>query len=284
MFTILFYCLSLLSIYASALPLNNDQQTVLQHTSSTVEQVALDLKPYVIPSTIINSYTLSNSLTDYYESIVDQVMETTIDDIITSAPHSYTLLYPDHVNDCQASLCPFIHALRDHLNFMRANLIASVRPLVDSNLPTLPLKMTSSSNDDLASTAHIMATQLTETLIVLNQRMSIQLGLIINANDAADIIIRQSVPLTNSEPRHSRHQRRSTSSSSAYTRRAPNKSSWNSEVTDYYNDKQQSKATKAMTEWLHLWLSEIESILYAQFDDRIQDVIQAIMEDFLVEE
>ncbi|KAI8085048.1 uncharacterized protein BX664DRAFT_360838 [Halteromyces radiatus] len=281
--SILFFVSSFF-FYVSALPLQKDEQTILSSPQ-------VDLKPYVIPSTPINSYMLSNSLTDYYESIVDQVMETTIDDIISSAPHSYTLLYPDHVNDCQASLCPFIHALRDHLNFMRANLIASVRPLVDSNLPALPLKMTSSTNnnkyktkndDHLASTAHAIASQLTETLTVLNQRMSIQLGLIVNAKEAADIIIRQSVPFTNSEKQQPRHRRRrirlTISSSSSFT------TSWNSDESDYYNERQQSDATKAMTEWLHLWLSEIESILYAQFDDRIQDVSQSIMEDFLIED
>ncbi|KAI8330100.1 hypothetical protein BC941DRAFT_475863 [Chlamydoabsidia padenii] len=71
MLSTLFYFISFVFLYTSALPLKNDQQTVLQHTSSppTTEP---DLSPYVIPSTAINSYTLSNSLTHYYESIVDQ--------------------------------------------------------------------------------------------------------------------------------------------------------------------------------------------------------------------
>jgi hypothetical protein len=95
MLSTLLYSISFIVLSVSALPLQHDQQTVLQHTSIATKEKP-DLSPYVIPSTTINSYTLSNSLTDYYESIVDQVMETTIDDIITSAPHSYTLLYPDH--------------------------------------------------------------------------------------------------------------------------------------------------------------------------------------------
>ncbi|KAI9306685.1 hypothetical protein BJ944DRAFT_177826 [Cunninghamella echinulata] len=241
---------------------------------------------------------LSNSLTDYYENIVDQVMETTIEDIISSAPHTYTLIYPDHVSDCQASLCPFLHALRDHLNFMRANLIASVRPLVDSNLPSLPLRMIKNNNKDTLDTVTItspnIANQLSEAIIVLNQRISFQLGLIINANEASDIIIRQSVPLTNSEQ----------SSSLSSNKRLPSKSmdtvndddmdmnelimmdddfNWNKDEIEFYNEKQQSKSTKSMIEWLHIWLSDIEGTLYSQFDERIQDVIQSIMEDFLVE-
>ncbi|CAO3622169.1 unnamed protein product [Cunninghamella blakesleeana] len=273
----IFYILSFFTVYIFTLPVNiKDDQTVLSISDTTT---TVDLSPYVIPSTQINSYMLSNSLTDYYENIVDQVMETTIEDIISSAPHSYTLIYPDHVSDCQASLCPFLHALRDHLNFMRANLIASVRPLVDSNLPSLPLKMTKNTKYELSATASNIANQLSETIIVLNQRISFQLGLIINANEASDIIIRQSVPLTNSEQ-----------SSNGFRNRHPLKSNmkvdnddWNNDEIEFYNEQQQSKSTKSMIEWLFIWLSDIEGTLYSQFDERIQDVIQSIMEDFLIE-
>ncbi|ORX57071.1 hypothetical protein DM01DRAFT_1334627 [Hesseltinella vesiculosa] len=234
--------LALFSTLSLALPV----QKVFDSAASD----EIDLTPYVISSSHINSYMLSNSLTDYYESIVDQVMESSMTDIIRSAPHSYKLFYPDHVTDCKASVCPFMHALSDHLNLMKSNLVASVRPLVDANLPTLPLKMTpakaNSKNVDFVK----VATQLSEALNVLNQRMALHLGLIINANEAADIIIRQSVPLPNSEQ--------------------PSE-----------ND---TKATKAMTEWLHLWLMEIEGVFYSQFDERIQDITQSILEDVLIEE
>ncbi|KAI8059284.1 hypothetical protein BC940DRAFT_338276 [Gongronella butleri] len=239
-------------------PIRHDQAVFDAPAPDTGAQ-NVDLKPYVLSSTHINSYMLSNSLTDYYEAIVDQVMETSIGDIISSAPHSYMLFYPDHVSGCQASVCPFIHALGDHLNLMKSNLVASVRPLVDAHLPTLPLKMMPATNEAKTVDVVQVANQLSEAMNILNQRMALHLGLIINANEAAEIIIRQSVPLTNSEH---------TSDASEYAD----------------THKTATKATKAMTEWLHLWLSEIEGVFYSQFDERIQDVIQSILEDFLVEE
>lgn len=45
-----------------------------------------------------------------------------------------------------------------------------------------------------------------------------------------------------------------------------------------------SKAADAMTNWLSSWLSDIEQILSVEFDERVQDATQSILEDFLVDE
>ncbi|ORZ12693.1 hypothetical protein BCR42DRAFT_75513 [Absidia repens] len=273
MLVIATYFVSLLFFYVLALPLKKDQQTVLEQTSAVLEYESTILPSSTIPLPKVISHTLSTGLTDYYENIVDQVMETTIDDIITAAPHAYDLLYPGY--DCQVSTCSFISTLRDHLNLMRANLIASVHPLFDSNLPVLLSKLTLSNNDDdFTGTADTMTNQVMELLIVLNQRLSIQLGLIINANDAARIIIHQSVPHHSSKRQFSRTRRRR-SSSKQFSWHAHENLSWNSDGVNNYKD----RANKALTEWLHLWLSDIENILYTQFDDRIEDVIRNAIAD-----
>ncbi|CAO3596598.1 unnamed protein product [Absidia cylindrospora] len=267
MLAIATYFVSLLFFYVLAIPLKKDQQTVLQQASAVLEYETTILPPSTVPSPKVISQTLSSDLTYYYENIVDQVMETTTNDIITSAPHAYDLLYPGY--DCQVSTCPFISTLHDHLNLMRANLIASVRPLFDCNLPALLSKSTLSNNDDYTSTADTMTNQMMEILIVLNQRLSIQLGLIINANNAASIIIHQSVPRTHSERRFSRT-RRHRSSSQTFSWHAHENLSWKSDGVNNYKD----RANKALTEWLRLWLSDIENTLYTQFDDRIEDIIR----------
>lgn len=101
------------------------------------------------------------------------------------------------------------------------------------------------------------------------------MGLIVNADDTADVIIRQSVPWNYSEHWGYRSRRRQLSSKT-FSRRAHEKLSWNSEATNNYDD----KANKALAEWLRLWLSDIENTLYTQFDECIEDVGRTVMDSF----
>lgn len=131
---------------------------------------------------------------------------------------------------------------------MRTNLLSSIRPLVESNL--LPPPSTTTTDRVGSSSKPVMISSISQLsddniLLALNRHLGFQLGLIVNADEAADIIISQSLPPQSSTTTIDR---------------------------------------KVMVEWLRSWLSSIDPILRIEFDQRVQDATQSILEDFLVDE
>ncbi|ORY94752.1 hypothetical protein BCR43DRAFT_516389 [Syncephalastrum racemosum] len=254
------------------------------------------------PNGMIHSDMLTSALSEYYENIVDQVVVTLIEDITSSAPYSYMSIY--HISPMKrgADRAPvrlFVHALRDHLNLMRANLLASIHPLVESNLPAIfsPLPSTLAANE------------LTEDILALNRHIGFQLGLIVNVNEAADIMIAQSMPRLNSEnsndneeddddayyddeQRHRvsvkvRWQQKSRQMLMTLRRHlVPSEDEQVEEMVlvDASQQEEESKESKALADWLRAWLAEIEQILVIEFDQRVQDATLSILEDFLVDD
>ncbi|SAL95467.1 hypothetical protein [Absidia glauca] len=208
----------------------------------------------------IDVATLSSSLGEYYEEITDQVMISFSRQLISDPANT-------HIS----------RSLEQQVHFLHSNLIASIQPLVDSNLPWVispPKKKEHAKkrslgtddddddddeedeeDDDDDESAHhqkkkkepipIWSIPLKKDLQVLNRRISTQLGKIIHANQTAYTMMLQAhisrphqVALSRSQPHP-----------------------W---------------------EWLAKKLMTIETTLNTEFNKRIQDVVQCIMEDFLI--
>ncbi|KAI8149702.1 hypothetical protein BJV82DRAFT_504432 [Fennellomyces sp. T-0311] len=200
----------------------------------------------VIPSSVA----VQNSLCEYYEDIVDQVMETVTESIFASASHSF-----------MTSLPSFVHTLGDHLTLVRSNLLASVRPLVESDLEVvLPIEKSS----ELA-----LYTRVNEAVIHLNQRLAEQLGQIVNVEESSNIIISQSLALV--AVLSSFFQSKEQQPVPMEEQRPRHRSIENNEAA-------------IMTRWLHSWLSEIPGILAVEFDKRMHEAVQSVLEDFLADE
>lgn len=208
----------------------------------------------------------------------------------------------------QPVLRSFVHALKDHLNLLRVNLLASVRPLVESNMAgVLP-----APGDTISRGGTISSAELTKDILSLNQRMGAQLGLIVNAREAADTIIDQSLPdspdlaqsTTDDEREPAQDNRRQLQQQQqqqhldtpfVFRRRQMIQRHQSRNLAriesllctvqhDFTHPPIDSKAADAMTNWLSSWLSDIEQILSVEFDERVQDATQSILEDFLVDE
>ena len=201
---------------------------------------------------------------------------------------------------CRTSFRSFVHALRDHLNLMRSNLLASIRPLVESNLPTIL-----EHKDRHTATAGVSG--LTEDILTLNQHIGNQLGLIANVDEAADIIISQSIPASLFEEQHQQLQQplpeqppRWRQGGDQLVMGGHPRQQLLPQDDDYADpllwldalrleqEQQQEEEERpesiALSNWLRSWLSEIQSILSVQFDERVQDATQSILEDFLLDE
>ncbi|KAG2215474.1 hypothetical protein INT45_003168 [Circinella minor] len=301
-------------------------------------------------TTSIDTLAMTNALSEYYENIVDQVMATLTKEITLSAPRSYMSIH--HYGSvrrgrCRMSLRSFVHDLRDHLNLMRANLLASIRPLVESNLPSvLPYTQeqhiqqqrrrrnmnynnnnnnNNDNNNDDDKDITVIGARLTEDILALNRHLGLQLGLILNVEEAADIIISQSMPTSVLLMEDATHHRESsshrTTAASFFWNNNNNKNTnqqqqlillastekksvsiYNNEVEDIdemdedealawletlrreSEEQEQRPESRALTHWLRSWLYEVEEILRVQFDERVQDATQLILEDFLVDD
>ncbi|KAG0167720.1 hypothetical protein DFQ30_005734 [Apophysomyces sp. BC1015] len=202
----------------------------------------------------IDAFVLTNTLCEYYENIVDQVMETITDEILTSAAHSSRTIQrldrPLH-DRCSISLDMFMNTLENQLYDVRSDLLASIRPLVEVHLP--PSFPDSFPTDD-ASPLPRMIADLTRDVNILNRRMGFELGQVINAEETTGIILRQSMPRCSAAIRFTRQK---------YV---------------YFDEYHKT------TTWLRSRLERIHRVLHIEFDARIKDAIQSITEDFLIDE
>ena len=183
----------------------------------------------------------------------------------------------------------------DHLTLVRSNLLASVRPLVQSDLQViLPIEKFSSS--ELA-----LYTRVNGAVIHLNQRLAEQLGHMINVDEAADIIISQSL-MDNRYLAHCTGQKSAKlqfeqlvavltsffNSPKANQRVEKAISSPSSTVMEQQQKPRhrsiENNEAVIMTQWLHSWLSEIPGILTIEFDKRMHEAVQSVLEDFLADE
>lgn len=164
-----------------------------------------------------------------------------------------------HIDKLRTSLSDLLASLSDHLNLMRVNLSASVRPLVELNIPWSLLSSNSATHAEL-----------TKSISALNQRMCDQLGVIVNAQETATLIIQQSLWHDNSQAPVG-HPIITTLSHILFL---PLKNG-NKQVTA-------SDEARVLTMWLRSWLAEIPQRLEIQCEERIEEAIQSILEDIVV--
>ncbi|KAI9012072.1 hypothetical protein CLU79DRAFT_436685 [Phycomyces nitens] len=189
---------------------------------ATLAWLALTATGLPIHTSTIDTLTLTNSLSDYYESIVNQVMETMTRDIVVSAPHTFMGIHS--------------HTLGD----LESNLPSHARPSLDT-------------------------AKLNDAIITLNHHISFQLDLILNPPNTARRVIQQSTRL-DSQMWDDRFVQRPIQMASSLA-----------------EDPTLREATE-LTSWLEGSLSEMGGILRVEFDGRVQDAMQSMMEDFLEDE
>ncbi|KAG2220460.1 hypothetical protein INT45_004202 [Circinella minor] len=266
---VVFVTTTLFNISTFAVPLEQQQHFVVSSSSSSPTNTM----------GISNNLAIENSLSEYYKDIVDQVMESVTESIFASASHSFMTVRHYQVSNHD-----------DHLTLVRSNLLASVRPLVQSDLQViLPM-------EELASSSELtLTTRVNRVVIHLNQRLAEQLGHMINVDEATDKIIRQSLV-------DNRYLAHCTGQKSAQLQleqllaaltsffNSPKKTNQSVESSSVVIEQQHKKKPRhrsietneavLMSQWLHSWLSEIPGILTIEFDKRMHEAVQSVLEDF----
>jgi hypothetical protein len=165
---------------------------------------------------------------------------------------------------------------------MRASLLASVNPLVSTDIPQIS-GLKTIQNEAVAAehqTSEELESILSESILSLNTKISHQLGLIVNAEQSSSILIRQA----NTYPagRHNSVDNSSSSSKNIITvewkLRQPFQINVIREEQKTINDDMTIES-----EWLFNQLSTVEINLLNEFNDRTQDAIQLVMESLALD-
>ncbi|CAO3617211.1 unnamed protein product [Cunninghamella echinulata] len=258
---IYFFLLSFYSIYCIPILLNNEPN------------------PFII--------TLGNNLEDYYESITDQIVISLNKDIMSSASSMYLINYDQESNS-------FSHSLHHHLNLMRYHLLASIRPLIDSNIPWIFIKKEEEGID--TKNEYSWTQSMTKKILLLNQRISQQLGMIINVDETSFMMIYQSLPTKHQQQEMKSYNElndimedidwmdQNEEEDLILTNELKNHQFIFNKKATTIMDQGKEKDTiphEQLVEWLRHCLLNIESIVLDEFNNRLEDLIQIIMEDVL---
>ncbi|KAG1048738.1 hypothetical protein G6F46_005931 [Rhizopus delemar] len=152
-----------------------------------------------------------------------------------------------------------------HLNFMRASLLASVNPLVSLDIHQITeLQINTEEAKEISD-------QLISALPRLNEKISHQLGLIINAKQSSVILIHQATSLLH----------KSSSDKTAATITVEWKLRQPFQI-NVVRENQYEEEMDATTEyqWLLKRLSQVEVDLLNEFNNHIQDASQLVFERF----
>ncbi|KAI9250769.1 hypothetical protein BY458DRAFT_524267 [Sporodiniella umbellata] len=193
------------------------------------------------PKMVENGLMLTEALSDFYENIIDQVMLDVSEDVLRYLPETISA-------DAEGRHS-VIQSIDRNLNFMRASLLASVGPLVSTDIP------------QIAGLNTLQLTTLEEDMAVaipqLNQKISRQLGLILNAKQSSRILIRQASSLTKTITVE-----------------------WKLRQPFQLNIVRQTKEEEnnAQADWLYEKLSHVQVDLLNEFNDRTQEAIQLVVE------
>ncbi|GAA5816828.1 hypothetical protein MFLAVUS_010362 [Mucor flavus] len=175
---------------------------------------------------------LTSTEHDHYSVIVTQVLDSTISEIVETALETYLTIHELQIigrGHCRTSATDFIKILEHELEYqVKDSLLVSIRPLINKNY-----------NEKTS-------------IINLNTILSEELGLLLNAQQVADNVIKQV------------YQRVDTLSS--VWRSFTNKK-WAETV---HHERNESLALKA---WLCSWLLDIEFTLKDVFDSQISALI-----------
>ncbi|KAI8346904.1 hypothetical protein EDC96DRAFT_521363 [Choanephora cucurbitarum] len=224
-------------------------------------------------------FLLVESLSEYYENIVDQVMLDVSEDILSFVPQSISHGEVEVRQLAQKSL-------NRNLNFMRASLLASVNPLVSTDIPQINglteiqqeaiVSMTSEEQISHEDNQQELEATLLSSIMTLNKKISHQLGLIVNAKQSSSILIRQANTRTLTKSKTG-----PTVVTIEWKLRRPFQINVHREEKTETIEQQYDVTSES--EWLHHQLSAIEVNLLNEFDDRAQEAVQLVMESLALD-
>ncbi|KAG0748179.1 hypothetical protein G6F57_008903 [Rhizopus arrhizus] len=157
-----------------------------------------------------------------------------------------------------------IKSMDRNLNFMRASLLASVSPLVATDIPQITELDILQEEQVEKLTLHLLT-----ALPRLNEKISHQLGLIINAQQSSRILIRQATSLVHP-----------VDTSSVVTVEWKLRQPFQINVV---RENEQSTDARSESQWLLRKLSRVEIDLLNEFNDRVQDAIQLVLESLALD-
>jgi hypothetical protein len=165
-----------------------------------------------------------------------------------------------------------------NVNFMRASLLASINPLVATDIPQISglttiqkdamLSIVSEEGGEMYNVEQLEA-DLFESVTVLNKKISHQLALIVNAEQSSSILIRQA-----SATPH--RQDKSSTITVEWKLRQPFQINV---IREEYN----TQDTTEELDWLYRRFSSIETSFLEEFDDRANEAVQLIMESLALD-
>ncbi|KAG2213427.1 hypothetical protein INT47_009101 [Mucor saturninus] len=217
-------------------------------------------------------FLLTESLSEYYENIVDQVMLDVSENVLSYIPKSISQGDVEVRQLAQKSL-------NRNLNFMRASLLASVNPLVSTDIPQIA-GLTTIQNEATKLSEEInqhteeMESLLLESILTLNKKISHQLGLIVNAEQSSAILIRQA-----NTAQRTRQENKPTVITVEWKLRQP----FQINVLREEQETTNNDIVLLESEWLFDQLSLVEENLLTEFDDRTQEAIQLVMESLALD-
>lgn len=214
-------------------------------------------------------FLLTESLSEYYENIVDQVMLDVSEDVLTYLPQSIS-----HGNVEARHLAQ--KSMDRNLNFMRASLLASVNPLVSTDIPQIEGLNTVQQIDNTQERTNQdeIEANLHDSIMTLNKKISHQLGLIVNAEQSSSILMRQATTQIIKQA----EVEKPTVVTVEWKLRQP----FQINVIRQEEQQQQQDVTSE-SEWLYGQLSSVEINLLNEFNDRAQEAVQLVMESLALD-
>ncbi|KAF1798135.1 hypothetical protein V8B55DRAFT_1551863 [Mucor lusitanicus] len=214
-------------------------------------------------------FLLTESLSEYYENIVDQVMLDVSEDVLTYLPQSIS-----HGNVEARHLAQ--KSMNRNLNFMRASLLASVNPLVSTDIPQIEglNAVQQIDNTQERTNQDEIEANLLGSIMTLNKKISHQLGLIVNAEQSSSILMRQATTQISKQVEIEKP----TVVTVEWKLRQP----FQINVIRQEEQQQQQDVTSE-SEWLYGQLSSVEINLLNEFNDRAQEAVQLVMESLALD-
>lgn len=214
-------------------------------------------------------FLLTESLSEYYENIVDQVMLDVSENVLTYLPQSIS-----HGNVEARHLAQ--RSMDRNLNFMRASLLASVNPLVSTDIPQIEGLSTIQQIDNTQEHTNQdeIEAHLHDSIMTLNKKISHQLGLIVNAEQSTSILMRQATTQIIKQVEIEKP----TVVTVEWKLRQP----FQINVIRQKEHQQQQDVTSE-SEWLYGQLSSVEISLLNEFNDRAQEAVRLVMESLALD-
>lgn len=173
-------------------------------------------------------------------------------------------------------------SLNRNLDFMRASLLASVNPLVSTDIPQIA-GLTEIQKESVLSFSEERVSQenqeemeanLLDSILALNKKMSHQLGLIVNAEQSSSILIRQATAT-------SIKQTENTDPSSVITVEWKLRQPF--QINVVREQKVQVDDVTTESDWLYQQLSSVELNLLNEFNDRAQEAVLLVLESLALD-